>query len=130
MKDITVLRVIIGVLLVALACIAYHPARKCICEDKKSYIAKLVRQAARWSTASRQDANALIRVLHANYGMGYLQALGEIATPSEVEIAININYREFADDIVAVQDLATRAAVDECPSFGPARTVLTNLGGE
>ena len=36
---------------------------------------KLVRQAARWSTAAKQDKNSMIAVLHANYGAGYLWAL-------------------------------------------------------
>ena len=42
----------------------------CKCSGvKDEIIAKLGRQAARWTTAAAQDKNLMIRVLHANYGM-------------------------------------------------------------
>lgn len=96
-------------------------------------IKKIIRQAARWSTAAEQDANPLIRVLHANYGAGYLWALGDAGvTPDQINQAMGsgFNYNEFRDYIVNVQDSASRAAITTCPDFGPPETVLTKIGGE
>ena len=93
-------------------------------------IRTLVRQAARWSTAATQDANPMIAVLHANYGAGYLWALKDIASDSEIERASNINIKKFTREIVAVQDVSTKKMVGVCPDFGPARTYLTSIGGE
>ena len=53
-------------------------------------IKTLVRQASRWSTAAKQDKNPMISVLHANYGAGYLWALKDIATQSQIEKAAGI----------------------------------------
>lgn len=93
-------------------------------------IRTLVRQAARWSTAATQDANPMIAVLHANYGAGYLWALKDIATDSEIERASSIDVKKFTREIVAVQDASTKKMIGVCPNFGPARTYLTSIGGE
>jgi len=93
-------------------------------------IRTLVRQAARWSTAATQDANPMIAVLHANYGAGYLWALKDIASDSEIERASNINIKKFTREIVAIQDASTKKMVGVCPEFGPVRTYLTSIGGE
>lgn len=101
---------------------------RCNCQHKN--ILKLARQAARWSTAARQDSNAMIAILHANYGVGYLSALDDIATQSEIENAIHIEYSVFRDEIVKTQDEATKRAIQTCPQYGPSMTVLTRLAGE
>jgi hypothetical protein len=95
--------------------------------DKSDTIKTLVRQAARWSVAAQQDENPMIAVLHANYGAGYLWALKDIATDDEIEKATGIDVLKFRDEIVKVQDFATRKAVNACPEFGPATSYLTQL---
>ena len=52
--------------------------------DKRiqSIIQTLVRQSARWS-AAKQDKSVMIKVLHTNYGAGYLWALHEWANPEK-----------------------------------------------
>lgn len=105
------------------------PAKR-ICPCQQKYIRKLARQAARWSTAARQDSNAMIAVLHANYGVGYLSALDEIASQKEIESVINMSYEEFRGEIVATQDAATKIAIQLCPQYGPQVTALTKLAGE
>ena len=50
-------------------------------------IKTLVRQAARWSSAAKQDENPMIAVLHSNYGAGFLWALKDIATQEQIEKA-------------------------------------------
>jgi hypothetical protein len=99
-------------------------------ESKKRMIKKLVRQAARWSTASKQDESHLIAVLHANYGAGYLWALKDIASNREIEMAAGVDAMKFEREIISVQDNATTLAIKECPLFGPPSTYLSRIGGE
>ena len=93
-------------------------------------IKTLVRQAARWTTASLQDENAMIAVLHANYGAGYLWALQDIAESSEIEKTARINFQKFRNSIVSAQDIATKKMVQMCPDFGPTPSYLTKIAGE
>ena len=93
-------------------------------------INKLIRQAARWSTAATQDESTMIAVLHANYGAGYLWSLKDIATDSEIEAASGIDIKRFENEIVKAQDYATKKMAGVCPKFAPKSTYLTKLGGE
>jgi len=90
----------------------------------------LARGAARWSTAATQDQNALIAVLHANYGAGYLWAINDIVTSSDFERMTGHDYIKFRDSIINAQDVATKKAISVCPQFGPPRNYLTKIGGE
>lgn len=90
----------------------------------------LTRQAARWSTAAAQDQNPLIAVLHANYGAGYLWAINDIVTSCDFEKMTGYNYVKFRDAVVAVQDAATKKALDVCPDFGPVKNYLSKIGAE
>jgi hypothetical protein len=90
----------------------------------------LVRQAARWSTAAQQDENSMIAVLHAYYGAGYLWALQDIATSSEIEKAVGIDWKKFKSEIVGVQDVATKKMAKLCPKWAPDPTYLSKIGGE
>lgn len=108
---------------------------KCFIKNNaKSYsikiIKKLVRQAARWSTAAIQDESPMIAVLHANYGAGYLWSLKDIATDSEIESATGIDIKKFEKEIVMAQDYATKKMIGKCPEFAPKSSYLTKLGGE
>ena len=90
----------------------------------------LVRQAARWSTAARQDKNIMISVLHANYGAGYLWAIKDIATSDQVYEASGIDLLEFEKEIVKIQDESNQRMLRECPSYGPPPSYLTRIAGE
>ena len=90
----------------------------------------LVRQAARWSTAALQDKSDLIAVLHANYGAGYLWALKDIASKSDIEQAANINFNRFESDIVNTMDIVTKNLIKTCPDFAPPKSYLTQISGE
>ena len=108
--------------------------RKCTLSTSKSELAgivqTLVRQAARWATAAKQDESALIAVLHANYGAGYLWALKDIATTEQIKAATGIDILKFEKEIVTAQDNATKRMIKLCPKYAPDRTYLTQLGGE
>jgi len=88
-------------------------------QSSTSHIHTLIRQTARWAIASAQDEDALIAVLHANYAVGYLSALKEIATDTQIEQATGLDLIEFQRDIQQVQDQATKRAIDICPNFAP-----------
>ena len=96
----------------------------------KKIIKKLSRQAARWSTAAKQDKSPLVAVLHANYGAGYLWALKEIANSSQIKAATGIDVQKFTEKIVETQDIATKRMIQLCPDFAPEKTYLARIGGE
>ena len=97
---------------------------------KKFIAKKLVRQAARWSTAAKQDNSSMIAVLHANYGAGYLWALKEIMNNDIIEKNTGINMMKFESEIVKIQDEATKKMAKLCPKYAPEPSYLTSLSGE
>jgi hypothetical protein len=121
--------VILGILISIILLIFYQNINK-KCDNINKAIKILVRQAARWSTAATQDSNSMIAVLHANYGVGYLEALKDIATDKQIKDAAGIDIKKFRDEIVKVQDYATMKMAKLCPNYAPKRTYLTSLGGE
>ena len=97
---------------------------------KKEMIKTLVRQAARWAIASIQDKNSMIAVLHANYGAGYLWALFDIATTSEIEQATNLDILKFRNAITEAQDNATKKMAQLCPAYAPELSYLSKISAE
>ena len=91
---------------------------------------KLVRQAARWSTAAKQDKNSMIAVLHANYGAGYLWALKDIMKTDLIEKNTGIDIIEFENEIIKIQDEATKKMAKLCPKYAPESSILTKIAGE
>ena len=91
---------------------------------------KLVRQAARWSTAAKQDKNSMIAVLHANYGAGYLWALKDIIKTDIIEKKTGIDMMKFEEEIVKIQDEVTKKMAKLCPDYAPKPNVLTKIAGE
>lgn len=97
---------------------------------KKNTIKTLVRQASRWSIASKQDQSPLISVLHANYGAGYLWALFDIATADEIHRYANIDVLKFRNDITKIQDSATQNLTKVCPHFFEDNDYLAHVAGD
>lgn len=97
----------------------------------KQNIQTLVRQASRWAVAAKQDESPIIALLHANYGAGYLWALKDIATDSEIKQATNVDIIPFEKKITDIQDASTRKVSRACPKFsaGIDRELL-RLGGD
>jgi hypothetical protein len=94
-------------------------------------ISKLVRQTARWATAAQQDQSPLVALLHANYAAGYLWALKDIATETEINKVAGINLKQFEEHIVNVQDMTTKKVLKACPSFaGEVDLYLSTIAGE
>jgi hypothetical protein len=94
-------------------------------------IKTLVRQAARWASAARQDKNIMISVLHANYGAGYLWSLIDIYDARQVATVLpDLDISKFKAQIVAVQDWATKRLARACPEYAPEETYLTKVAGK
>ena len=99
-------------------------------KNMEKEIKTLVRQAARWSSAAKQDKNPMIAVLHSNYGAGFLWALKDIATQEQIEQATGIELLKFEKEITSVQDGAIKKMVMACPDFQPDKSFLSALAGE
>lgn len=94
-------------------------------------IDKLVRQSARFATAAQQDKSPVIAVLHANYAAGYLYALKDIATESQIHNATGIDVKKFKEHVLNVQDMITKKTVERFPDFaGEVDIYLAEIGGE
>jgi len=94
-------------------------------------IEKLVRQSARFATAAQQDKSPVIAVLHANYAAGYLYALKDIATESQIHNATGIDVKKFKEHVLNVQDMITKKTVERFPDFaGEVDIYLAEIGGE
>jgi hypothetical protein len=80
-------------------------------------IKRLMRGCSRWAIASKQDKSPLIAMLHANYAAGYLWALKDVFSDTQIERASGIsNIIDFQNDIVTIQDTATKRLINSCKS--------------
>ena len=124
-------RVLVIIIIVILVYFfVYVNVRRSLGDVRDQPIKTLVRQASRWSMAAAQDQSAMIAVLHANYGAGYLWALRDIATDNEIKEATGIDVLKFRDEITKVQDTATKKMASLCPQYAPQSTYLSKLAGE
>jgi len=96
-------------------------------EKFESAVKTLVIQASRWSIAAEQDKNAFIANLHANYGVGYVSALRQIASDNEIKKITNVNAIKFEKEIVNTQRRASQKLMKECPAIIPKGTNLALL---
>jgi len=103
-----------------------------VSDEKKDMIKKLIRQSSRYSSASRQDLNNLIAVLHANYGASYMFALKDLFTDEEIEEVIGSkkDREKFEKMVIEIQDKMTKKAVEDCPDYAGVIDFLSKLGGE
>ena len=79
----------------------------------------LYRQTARYAVASVQDDSPVVKSLHANYAMGYLMALKDLATTDEFAKATGDNLLSFERKIAGIQDASTVNLVGDCPALVP-----------
>ncbi len=87
------------------------------CASMDDIIKILTRQCARWLIAAHQDASPMIAVLHAQYGMGYLWAIKDIATTDQFKRATGLHMPEFERRATVIQDIITKKTVAVCPKF-------------
>ena len=79
----------------------------------------LYRQAARYAVASSQDEAPVIKVLHANYAMGYLLSIKDLTTTEEFKQVTGKDLLEVEQEIARIQDAATLSLVEMCPGLIP-----------
>jgi hypothetical protein len=129
------INIIYGLLLgIIVMFILFEVKRNCVLSFNKNKLNEIInvlsRQAARWSTAAKQDKSVLIAVLHANYGAGYLWALKDIATPEQIKASTGIDFLKFEREITSIQDEATKKMALLCPKYAPNKSYLSNIAGE
>ena len=90
-----------------------------VSNDNDKQIRILYRQTARYAVASLQDESPVIKTLHANYAMGYLMALKDLATTEQFSRATGDNILSFERKIAAIQDASTVNLVGDCPDLIP-----------
>lgn len=87
--------------------------------DDQSHINILIRQVYRWYLGAAQDTNPLVKMLHANYAMGYLMALRSLARDIEIKHKTGLDMHHLEDAISNQQDLALKMISSKCPKLIP-----------
>jgi hypothetical protein len=106
------------IIIIGLIFILFFLFRKVSNADDET-IRTLYRQAARYSVASLQDASEVIQVLHANYAMGYLLALKDLASGEDFERVTGEDLLTFERKIAQIQDAATKRLVSQRSDLVP-----------
>lgn len=88
-------------------------------DDKLMQINRLIRQTYRWYIAAAQDTNPVIKMLHSNYAVGYLDALRLLASDEEILGATGMNIRDVQKNILKMQDASLLEVYKACPAILP-----------
>lgn len=106
---------IIGIIIIMLLFAYLNKKQQNQKESHRQIIKSLIRQTARWAVASQQDTSPMIAILHANYAVGYLQALQTIATENELMQETDIHHLEYK--VYQTQDNAVKKIIKACPQY-------------
>ena len=106
-------------ILVIVLVLVFVVVRTSVPLDLDKQIRVLYRQTARYAVASLQDDSPVVKSLHANYAMGYLMALKDLATTEQFARATNDNLLSFERKIASIQDASTVNLVGDCPDLIP-----------
>ena len=106
-------------ILVIVLVLVFVVVRTSVPLDLDKQIRVLYRQTARYAVASLQDDSPVVKSLHANYAMGYLMALKDLATTEQFARATNDNLLSFERKIASIQDESTVNLVGDCPDLIP-----------
>ena len=117
-------------MIILILIIIIFPINKKCQEMQDNFIRILTRQSARWITAARQDKNMMIKVLHANYGLGYFWAIKDIANGEDFKRATGLDLLKFENEIVQTQDEVTIEMSRLCKNWGPKKSYITKIAGE
>jgi hypothetical protein len=119
-----------AVLLVLLIIVALTSYRKPYTVSEPEIVKKIFHQMSRWSTASTQDVNPIVKVLHANYGVGFMMALQSITSDEALEKILEVNnIRGLFSEVENIQHKATIELVKKCPVVAPT-TMLAKYDSE
>lgn len=79
----------------------------------------MVRQASRYATAARQDANPLIAILHANYAFGIVNMLRQLATDRQILHVAGVSGDRLERRMAEIQDWAAGRFTPYVPDLVP-----------
>lgn len=103
--------------IIVLLILVFLIRRKSQKKEFDNSIMVLYRQTARWAAAAIQDESELIALLHANYATGYLWALKDIVSSEDFKKITNVDFLEFENKIVDIQDSITKRFISKCPNL-------------
>lgn len=109
------------ILIAVLIFLFFVLSRRVVKSTSDENVRVLYRQAARYAVASLQDESEVIKVLHANYAMGYYMALKDIVTGEDFKRITGEDMLLFEQKLSAIQDSATTALTAGRPSLVPLK---------
>jgi hypothetical protein len=93
----------------------------------KDIAKKLIKKAASLSVISTQNFDPVTSVQKANYAIGYLDALRDIMSDSEIKNLVNIDLNKFTDELVKIQSHNIMNMTDKCPSLSTDKKYLLDI---
>lgn len=88
-----------------------------------------VRQVLRWMAAAHQDDHPGIKMLHANYAVGYLSLLRQLYPDEEIYRVSGYHPLKLQESAIDLQDEAFLEASGICPDLKPP-IPLSGLGDQ
>ena len=82
-------------------------------------LSKIIKEAARWSAVSDQDANDLLKLVHATYAVAYVNAARALAQDEELERAAKVKVDELHAQVTAQQQAAIQKLGAKYPGMLP-----------
>ena len=96
--------------------------------DPSQQVKILMKKCASWATTAQQDTSPYLSVMHANYAMGYLSALKDIATPQQIHRATGVDFKNFEGHIINLQEMINTKMKTKVPEFaGEVNMYLTAI---
>lgn len=87
--------------------------------EKKDDINNLIRQVYRWHLASMQDENPVVKMIHSNYAMGFIEALGSMSNDQEIYNLTGLDLNKLSKEVEVEQDKALVSFITKCPNVYP-----------
>jgi hypothetical protein len=85
--------------------------------DLTEQVRLMTKKCARWATTAQQDTSPYLSVMHANFAMGYLYALKDIATPQQIHRITGIDFVTFEKHILNLQESINQKLLKQSPDF-------------
>jgi hypothetical protein len=80
---------------------------------------RVMSQASKWHTTSRQDMDPVINLIHADYALAYANVARSLASEVALEKTSGIKIRDFVYQLESDQKKAVQNLVSQCPSLKP-----------
>jgi len=82
-------------------------------------INRVVQQASKWHTTSKQDIDPLLHLIHSNYALAYAQTARALAPDTLIEKTTGIRLTELLYYLEDDQRAALQSLVNVCPNVKP-----------